>query len=351
MGFAIKEIYIGKIDNKNFFSDVIRHYPNNNRQSKIYVSSTDCWHRAIDINKHTEQAGIDRIYKSGLTNNIPALIPVGALYDTPENAIALIEYLGKKHYAVAGIEMGEEADGQFVAPEDYAAVYEQWSNKIKQLYPDLKLGGPSLETVIIKWPDELFSTQTWLNRFYKYLETHNAANNFNFLSFEWYPYDNICDNAAQQLADAPGFMDTAMNDLFKTDLPKRIPIYISEYGYSAFSGRSEVSIEGAMMNADIVGKFLSLKGKKAFLYGLEPSQLEENSNCSSFGNNMLFGRDDKGKILYKTATYYGLKMLTDFWATPTNKQAEILFTSNSFKRIKQLRLTHYFVVTVPGHCC
>jgi hypothetical protein len=329
LGFAIREIYIGKINSKKVFKDFVHHYTNNSIQSKIYVSSTDCWHRAIDINKQTEQAGIDRIYQCGLTNNMPALIPVGVLYDTPENALALVEYLEKKHYLVDGIEMGEEADGQFIAPEDYAAIYTQWSKKIKQIYPDLKLGGPSLETVIIKWPDELFSTQTWLHSFYKYLETHNAANNFNFLSFEWYPYDNICDNAAQQLADAAGFMDTAMNDLYETKLPRNIPLYISEYGYSAFSGRSEVSIEGALMNADIVGKFLSLGGNKAFLYGLEPNQLEENSNCSSYGNNMLFGRDDNGKILYKTATYFGLKMLTDFWAAPSKTPISMYLTSDN----------------------
>lgn len=329
LGFAIREIYIGKINHKNIFTDLMRHYSKSRNQSKIYVSSTDCWHRAIDINKQTEQAGIDRIYKSGLTNDLPALMPAGILYDTPENALALAEYLEKKHYSVDGIEMGEEPDGQFIAPEEYASLYKQWSQKIKQEYPELKLGGPSLETVILKSGNELFSTQTWLNRFYKYLETHHSADNFNFLSFEWYPYDDICDNAAKQLIDAPGFMDTAMNDLYQTILPKNIPIYISEYGYSAFSGRSEVSIEGALMNADIVGKSLSLKGNKVFLYGLEPNLLEENESCHSYGNNMLFGRDDDGKILYKTATYYGLKMLTDFWGVPSNQPVSLYQTSNN----------------------
>ena len=77
------------------------------------------------------------------------------------------------------------------------------------------------------------------------------------------------------------------------------------------------------MNADIVGKFLDIGGNKAYLYGLEPSQLESNANCNSFGNNMLFGRDDKGNILYKTATYYGLKMLTNYWTNINDKSSEV----------------------------
>lgn len=323
LGFSIEELYVGKLNKNGVFIDFIHHYPDNTKQSKVYVSSTDCWHRAIDINHHTEQAGIDRIYKSGLTNNLPALFPVGVLYDTPDNAFALINYLEKKHYAISGIEMGEEADGQFISPEDYAFLYDQWAKKIIQKYPELKLGGPSLQGIIPDQLGELFSTKKWLSRFYDYLSAHNSEKFFNFLSFEWYPYDDICDSAVQQLSDAPELLDQSLKDIRASSIPKNIPLYISEYGYSAFSGRSEVTIEGALMNADIVGNFLTLGGDKAFLYGLEPSQLEKNDNCSSFGNNMLFGRDDKGNILYKTATYYGLKMLTDFWATQLNTQVEV----------------------------
>ena len=68
------------------------------------------------------------------------------------------------------------------------------------------------------------------------------SNYFNFFSFEWYPYDNICDSSAPQLIDAPEFFDRAMKDIYESDIPKSIPIYISEYGYSAFSGRSEVAL-------------------------------------------------------------------------------------------------------------
>ena len=77
----------------------------------IYTSSTDPWHRAIDLDPKTEQPGFDLVFGSGLTNNLPVLMPVGLLYDTPENAAAEIRFLKARGYPVRQIEMGEEPDG------------------------------------------------------------------------------------------------------------------------------------------------------------------------------------------------------------------------------------------------
>ena len=75
------------------FHDYIRHAADRNRQTVIYVSSTDPWHRAEDIDYKIEQPGLDFILRSALTNGLPVLVPVGVLYDTPENATAEINYL------------------------------------------------------------------------------------------------------------------------------------------------------------------------------------------------------------------------------------------------------------------
>ena len=49
------------------------------------------------------------------------------IYNTPEDAAAEIAYLEKRRYPISYVEMGEEPDGQQMQPEDYAALYLQFS--------------------------------------------------------------------------------------------------------------------------------------------------------------------------------------------------------------------------------
>src|SRR5207245_390018 len=123
LGFAIREIELGKIDERGRFHDHVRHAPDRHRQTIIYVSSTDPWHRAEDLDPSTEQPGLDFVLRSKLTNNSPVLVPVGVLYDTPDNAAAEVKYLLRRNYSLEGIELGEEPDGLWASPEDYAALY------------------------------------------------------------------------------------------------------------------------------------------------------------------------------------------------------------------------------------
>src|SRR6266480_4421326 len=82
LGFAVREISLGQTNDAGEFEDYIRHNPERN-QTIIYVSSTDPWHRAEDIDYKTEQPGLDFILRSKLTNHLLVLVPVGVLYDTP----------------------------------------------------------------------------------------------------------------------------------------------------------------------------------------------------------------------------------------------------------------------------
>ena len=52
-------------------------------QTNIMVSSTDPWHRSTDLDNTIEQPGFDRLYKGGLANDSPVLIPVSILFGTP----------------------------------------------------------------------------------------------------------------------------------------------------------------------------------------------------------------------------------------------------------------------------
>ncbi|MGZ3306718.1 MAG: discoidin domain-containing protein, partial [Asticcacaulis sp.] len=114
LGFAVREWYIGKTGADGSFTDYVRHAPERTKQTWMLVSSSDPWHRAIDRDDDLEQPGIDLVYNSGITRGLPVMLPVGAIYDTPENAAALIRYVKARGYKVRGIELGEEPDGQLM---------------------------------------------------------------------------------------------------------------------------------------------------------------------------------------------------------------------------------------------
>jgi hypothetical protein len=100
-------------------------------------------------------------------------------------------------------------------------------------------------------------------------------------------------------------------------IPAGIPTYISEYGYSAFSGRSEVDLAGALLNADTVGQFLALGGTTAYLYGYEPDALMTEGKCAgAWGNLTLLLADANHRVRQPVATFWGARLQTQQWAQP-----------------------------------
>jgi hypothetical protein len=321
VGFAIREVELGQLDKKGHFQDHVRHARYRHRQTVIYVSSTDPWHRAEDIDYSVEQPGLDFIFQSRLTKNLPVLVPVGVLYDTPENAAAEINYLLRRHYDLE-VELGEEPDGQWASPEDYAALYGGVARRLSALNPRLKLGGPSLqnfEDQLLTWADTS-GNRSWMNRFLKYIRTAGAP--FDFFSFEFYPFDNICANAAPQLREMPKRLTEMLASLRADGVPSDIPWLMTEYGYSVFSGQREVDIEGALFNADTVGLFLTQGGAKAYLYGYEPNYLQDELKCS-WGNLMMLQLNPKNDELNRLSAYYAAQLTTKEWMQPTNETHEI----------------------------
>ena len=323
LGFAIREIELGSTDsNNNQFRDYIRHAADRNQQSVIYVSSTDPWHRAEDIDYKIEQPGLDFILRSALANGLPVLLPVGVLYDTPENATAEINYLLRRNYDLEGIELGEEPDGQWALPEDYAALYAGVARRLAALNPHLKLGGPSLQNFddqLLTWPDES-GNRSWMNRFLKYIG--NAKCSFDFFSFEFYPFDNICADAAPQLLETPKRLGAMITSLRTDGVPTAIPWLLTEYGYSVFAGRHEVEIEGALFDADTVGTFLTLGGSKPYLYGYEPNFLQNELNCS-WGNLMMLQLNPNSDQLTRLSAYHAAQLITKEWMQPISETHEI----------------------------
>jgi len=317
VGYAVRELEVGAMEHGTF-RDMVRHSPTHRGQTEIVVSSTDPWHTARDIDRRTEQPGFDRVFASGLTHGRPSLVPVGLLYDTPENAAAEIATLIARGFPITEVEMGEEPDGQYATPEDYGALFIQFADAIHKVAPHVRLGGPCFQTTI----SEYFTMpihgdkRTWLRRFLDYLAHRGRSADYAFFSFEWYPFDNGCGDTAPQLAEHASILRGVLQRLQRDGLTRDIPWFISEYGYSAFGNRPEVDIEGALLNAETVALFLTLGGTRAYLYGFEPNDLMDELGCNSWGNNAMFLADENGQSKATTAIYWAARILNEEWVQP-----------------------------------
>jgi hypothetical protein len=320
LGFAIREIELGRTNDGNTFTDFVRHAPDRHQQTIVYTSSTDPWHRAQDIDFKTEQPGLDFVLRGKLTNHQPVLVPAGVLYDTPDNATDEIKYLLARNYPLEGIELGEEPDGQWCSPEDYAALYTAIANRLRPVASRFKIGGPSLQNFegqLLTWPDRA-GNRSWMNRFITFIHAHNAP--FQFLSFEYYPFDDVCHDAAPQLLVIPQRLRAVLSSLHHDGVPSDIPWLMTEFGYSVFAGRPEVEMAGALFLADTVGTFLTAGGAKAYLYGYEPNYLEDELKCS-WGNLMML--QIRRSSLNRLSTYHSARLLSQEWMQPTDRTHEI----------------------------
>lgn len=245
VGYAIKEIYLGTRQNGHF-RDILHHFPGQD-QTFTYSSSIDPWHQSSDLYvipdrmESGDQVGFDLFFTSGITRGLPAMIPVALLYGTPEDAAAQIGYLEKRGYPISYIEMGEEPDGQYMAPEDYATLYLQWATALHKVDPALKLGGPVFEGVsedIKFWPDAQGKT-SWFTRFLDYLRTHGRLSDLSFMSYEHYPYyDGTCQGPWSNLFKEPDVLTHIVQVCVMTDYPQTFPCLIQRQMLRAVMPRS-----------------------------------------------------------------------------------------------------------------
>ena len=318
LGFAVREVGFGRSKPDGSFQDAVRHAPSHDGQSVAHVSSIDPWHREVDRNLDLEQPGLDRVFTSGLTGGQPVMMPVGVLYDTPENAAAEVRYLLRRGHPLARVELGEEPDGQYVDAEDYGALYLETYDALRRIDPSLKLGGPSLQSGLSDtWLDP-DPDKSWNSRFIRYLKARNRLPDLQFFSFEHYPFDDICGDVYARLAEQDQLMSGLMQRLRTEGVPTTIPWFISEYGFSAFSGRAESELPSALLMANIVGQFLSEGGDGAYLFGYGPNTpVNQHQPCAGFGNLMLFTADADGQADQRTATFATARLITSTWLQPT----------------------------------
>lgn len=324
LGYAVRELSFGHLRSDGTLADAVRHKRSRDGQTLIQVSSTDPWHRAVDKDRDTEQPSLDMVVKSGLTNGLPMMVPVGTFYDTPDNAAAEIRYIKRRGFLVHQVELGEEADGQFIDPEDYADLYLEFAKVVHGIDPKLSLGGPSMQGAMTDtWPDPE-SGHSWMGRFVARLKARGGMDEFNFFSFEHYPFDDVCYPMGETLRDETSLMDTLMKETAAAGVPKTIPWIITEYGLSPFSGREMSKIPSALFDADVVGHFLSLGGSAAYMYGYPPEQpANQDFPCAGYGNMMLFESDDDGRSRWAMPAFYAERMMTQDWAFPGDKPLKL----------------------------
>ena len=312
VGYAIQHIEAGTVDAQGAFTEVSKDPAE--KRTTYCVSSIDPWHSAEDVNDggNYQHSGFDIFFTSGITNNLPAMIPVTMLYGTPDDAAAQIAYIEKRGYRIGYIEMGEEPDGKHALPEDYAALYIQWAAAIHNVDPKLKLGGPIFEGVnedIRVWPDAQGRT-SWMGRFVAYLKAHGRLADLAFVSFEHYPFEP-CDITWKTLYTEPQLMKHILQVWRDDGVPKEVPLMVTESHLSASLTGPMSTIFAALWLADNVGSFFEGGGAAFYHSPIQPQGLE--NSCLGWASWSNFVSDENYTIKGYTSLYFAAHMINLEW--------------------------------------
>jgi len=330
-GYAIREFCAGAASADGRFQDLVRHSADG-MQTATLCSSVDPWHQAADLDeKLGDQVGFDFFFTCGVTRGLPAMVPVAMIYSTPEDAAAEIAYLEKRRYPISYVEMGEEPDGQYMLPEDYAALYLQFAAAIHRVDSKLKLGGPAFQGVnsdVEVWPDAE-GRVSWLGRFIDYLKARGRLNDFTFLSFEHYPYDP-CRTTWSDLYAEPELITHIMQVWRDDGLPADVPMFVTEVNLSWQTGETFVGIMGGLWFADYTGAFLAGGGDASYFFHYVPSPLHAGCN-DSWGSFGLFDVDEDFRVKGRFAQYFASQLLTSEWAQPVDATHRIFRASSDVR--------------------
>jgi hypothetical protein len=316
VGYAIRELYLGTTTADGKFHDLIRHTADQD-QTATFCSSVDPWHAPEDLDeKAGEQVGFDLFFTSGVTRGLPAMIPIAMIYSTPEDAAAQLTYLEKRGYPISYVEMGEEPDGHYTPPEDYAELYVQFAAALHRVDPKLKLGGPIFTGVnkdIETWPDAQGRT-SWTRRFVEYLKTRGKLGELAFFAFEHYPIDpgKI---AWSSLYDEATLVTHIMDVWHEDGVPRNVPLFITESNISSQSSEAFVDIWGALWLADYIGAFLSGGGDAVYYFHYLPLGLGRGHN-GSVGTFDMFSADKDLKIMQPLSQYFASQLINLEWVQP-----------------------------------
>jgi hypothetical protein len=311
VGYSVDEIYAGNLTASGEFIDLITHAPGQN-QTATTASSMDPWHSAADIEPSRDQTGFDLFFTSGITNKLPAMIPVSLIYATPEDAAAEIAYIEKRGYPISYVEIGEEPDGKKTSPEDYGALYLQWATTLHRVDSKLKLGGPIFEGVnedIKIWPDAQGRT-SWMGRFIDYLKERGRLQDLAFVSFEHYPFPP-CEINWSDLYREAELVKHILQVWREDGVPENVPLMNTESNVSWALTEPMTENFAALWLADSVGAFLANGGAVYYHSPIQPEPLR--SGCQGFSTYGNFVANEKLEIQQHTSQYFASQMINLEW--------------------------------------
>ena len=310
VGYAINELYVGALSADGAFNDYVTHFPSRD-QTITWPSSVDPWHAASDLDYNRgDQVGFDFFFNSGVTRGLPTMVPIAMLYATPEDAANEIAYLYKRKYPISYVEMGEEADGQHMLPEDYGALYLQFATAIHKLVPEAKLGGPPFEGTfgdVEVWPDSNGKV-SWIGRFVDYLKAHNRLNDFTFFSFEHYPYQDRPSYSWADLYPEPEYVRHIVQVWKDNGVPSNIPFFMTEGNIGG--GAPPSTVKSGLWLADYVGSMMAEGAGATYYFHYMPYPREQ----SGFGNFLWI--DNDYKVLGYPPQYIAAQLITKEWVQP-----------------------------------
>jgi len=341
VGYAINEVYVGTLSANGFLNDVVQHLPSR-RQTVTWPSSVDPWHAETNLDySRGDQIGFDLFFTSGITRGLPTMVPIAMLYETPENAAAEIAYLYKRHYPISWIEMGEEADGQHMLPEDYGALYIQFATAIHKLVPEAKLGGPAFEGTfgdVEVWPDAM-GRVSFLARFLDYLKAHGHLNDLTFFSFEHYPFQEKGITASwDDLYIEPMLVHHVVQAWRDNGLPPNLPFFMTEGNMGGGSGPKDV--KSALWLADYVGSIMSEGASGTFYFHYMPTP---------GGRGGFLALDKDYRVVNYPPQYLAAQVITKEWVQPVDAPHRMFpATSDVTDENRNVLVTAYAVERPDG---
>jgi hypothetical protein len=342
VGYAINELYIGTLSADGQFTDIVKHLPSR-QQTITWPSSVDPWHAASGLDYgRGDQIGFDFFFNCGVTRGLPAMIPIAMLYGIPEDAANEIAYLYKRKYPISWIEMGEEADGQRVLPEDYATLYIQFAKAIHKLVPNAPLGGPAFEGTpgdVDSWADAN-GRVSFLGRFVDYLKARGRLQDFTFFSFEHYP----C-MGGRRCADwsslywEPAYVNHVIQAWKDNGLPPNTPFFMTEGNDLGEGGAG--SVKSALWLADYIGSIMTAGAGGTYYFHYIAS------GGRGGGGGGFLPIDQDNHVTNYPPQYLATQVITKEWVQPVDAIHKLFKVASNVKDTDGNTLVTAYAVERP----